>query len=39
MAEVFLTLAREDQIEALGAAAAGPGLSPQHLEKHLMTRS
>jgi hypothetical protein len=35
VAEAFLNLAREDQIEALGVAASGSGLSPQILEKDI----
>lgn len=35
MAEAFLNLAREDQIDALGVAATGSGLSPHLLEKDI----
>jgi hypothetical protein len=35
VAEAFLNLAREDQIDALGVAASGSGLSPHLLEKDI----
>lgn len=35
MAEAFLSLAREDQSDALGVAASGSGLSPHILEKDI----
>ncbi len=35
MAEAFLSLAREDQVEALGVAASTSGLSPHILEKDI----